>query len=112
MKRTPAVIAGLSRNPLKFLILNFSFLILLVACSEDKEIGSISFTSNQDCDIRLFDSHGRQVAREQYEVGKAPAVVQMKSSGVFVIHAESQGQVTKKEPITYVTGNMEHYIEF
>jgi hypothetical protein len=92
-------------------------LVIMVSCScsttpdPDGRLGSIMFTATHDCDIRLFDSNGRQVAREQWEIGKPPAVVQMKSSGIFVIHADN-GEKTIKEPITFVRGNIEHCIEF
>ena len=87
--------------------------LLFFACSgaDDTQLGTIMFTANADCDIRLFYSQGSQLARVQYEVGKAPAVVNMKSSGVFVVHAVSSDK-TVKEPITYVNGNLDHYIEF
>jgi hypothetical protein len=35
----------------------------------------------------------------------------MKSTGVFIIHAESAGKEIKK-PLTYLSGNLEYYIEF
>ena len=98
----------------KLLILNFSFLILLTvpACSDDDPIlGSISFTSSADCNIRLFDSNGREIARENYEVGKAPFVVQMKRSGIYIVRAVNNNQ-TYKEPLTFVNGNIEYFIEF
>jgi hypothetical protein len=61
--------------------------------------------------MRLFDSHGRQVAHEQLEVSNPPVVVNMKSTGVFIIHAVSGGSTVKK-PITYMGGNIEYQIEF
>ena len=104
------VIAGLTRNPLKFLIV---LIVLTVpACSDDDPIlGSISFTSSADCNIRLFDSNGREIARENYEVGKAPFVVQMKRSGIFIVRAVN-GDKTYKEPLTYAISNHEYFIEF
>ena len=66
----------------------------------------------------LITNEPKRIAREHYEVGKAPAIVYMKSSGVFVVHAEfvEAGLVparkTVKESVTYVNGNIEHYIEF
>ena len=102
------------------LLLSFLF---FSACSvfypiyDPPQLGTIMFTSNEDCEIRLFDSQGRQVTRENYELGRAPVIVQMTSSGVFVVRAVSVGSAltpskTFKEPITYVGGNMEYYIEF
>jgi hypothetical protein len=127
MKHT-SVIADLLRNPaglgvanplkfFKFLILNSSFLILFAACSDNADpatgLGTIMFTSNVDCEIRLFAANnGEQLARDFYEVGKEPIVIQMKSTGIFVLNAESPGKKTKKEPLAYNGGNMEHYIEF
>ena len=97
--------------------MNIRFLCILVilvvsACSHDDEmIGAITFTSSVNCDIRLFDSRGRQVGREYYEVGKNPAVIQMKSTGIFIVHA-TNGNQTIKEPITYIGGNLDYYLRF
>jgi hypothetical protein len=98
---------------MKYSLFIFLFSVaFFAACSETDDIGTIAFTASHDCDIRLFNSKGEQIAREPYEVGKAPAVVYMKSSGVFIVHAASDGQTTVKEPVTYVGGNMEYFIEF
>ena len=100
-------------KPLIFLTFLTFFCILLPSCLDDDErvIGSISFTADADCDIRLFDSNGRQIARGNYELEKAPFVVSLKHSGVYVVHAESEGKPTKKDPVTFVV-SMEYYIEF
>jgi len=85
------------------------------ACSDatnPPDIGSIAFTSTHDCDFRLLDSHGRQIARDFYELGKQPIIVRMTNSGLYVVHAESPGQKTIKVPLPYPGGNIEHYIEF
>jgi len=111
------------RNPLKNLVNPANLVIILVmffACSDPApaHLGTIVFTASHDCDIRLFDCTGNQIAREQYEVGKSPAVVNMKSSGVFVVHAVFVGaglapaRTTIKEPMAYHSGNLEYYIEF
>jgi hypothetical protein len=73
--------------------------------------GTIMFTSNYDCEIRLFDSDTTQLVREFYELGKAPAVVRMTTTGVFILQTTAAHQ-SKKEPLTYSGGNMEYYIEF
>ena len=90
-----------------------SILFFFAACSNDDEPiqGSITFTSNADCDIRLFNSNGKQIDRGQYEVEKPPFVVSLKRTGVYVVHAESAGKATKKDPITFF-GSMEYFIEF
>jgi hypothetical protein len=102
-------------KPLKNLVNPAHLVIILVmfACSDadPDAIGTLSITSTHDCDIRVFDSHGRQLDRQHYEVGKAPAVVTMKSTGIFIVHAVS-GNTTIKEPITYAGGNLNYYIEF
>ena len=89
------------------------------SCSQEPAIlGSIIFTSEHDCDIRLFHSNGAQIDRVMYEVGKPPVVVQMKSSGVFIVHATRVGaghalpEKTIKEPITYIRGTLEYFIAF
>jgi hypothetical protein len=80
--------------------------------------GSILFTSNFDCEIRLFNSDTVQIARDYYEVGKAPFIVHMKESGEYLLFAETVGVLlapakkTIKETITYRSGNIEYYIEF
>ena len=105
------------RSLLIFLLAAFLF----VACSDDNvsnELGTIMFTSNVDCRIRLFDSaYGNQLINEQYEVGKAPVIVQMKYSGVYILYAEypPSGAIkggSIKVPLSYVSGTIEHYIEF
>ena len=61
----------------------------------------------------LITNEPKRIAREHYEVGKAPAIVYMKSSGVFVVHALNySSQNTMELPLTYAGGNMECYIEF
>jgi hypothetical protein len=91
----------------------FIFALALFACSDPDpaQIGTIAFTSNADCSFRLFDGSGRQCAHDVYCLGQSPAVVRMKSTGVFIIHAESAGKEIKK-PITYLSGNLEYFIEF
>jgi hypothetical protein len=89
----------------------FLCFIILYACSEDKDIGTISFTSNRDCEIRLFDSHGRQTGHKHYEAGNSPAVMDMKRSGIYVVYAASADK-TIKEPLTYMGENLEYHIEF
>jgi len=80
-------------------------------CKDDPEIGTISFTSSADCDIRLFDSRGEQIARVHYELAKTSAVVTMKRSGVYIVQAVN-GDTTYKEPIAYPGGNLEYHITF
>jgi len=89
------------------------FLFFLAACSveNDKDIGTILFSSSHDCDIRIFDSAGRQTARISYELGKVPELVYVKRSGVYIVHAVS-GNLEYKEPLTFVNRNIEYYIEF
>ena len=93
----------------------FLLIVLIVltvpSCKDDPEIGTISFTSSADCDIRLFDSRGEQVARVHYELAKTSAVVTMKRSGVYIVQAVN-GDTTYKEPIAYPGGNLEYHITF
>ena len=89
----------------------FLFLIVLYSCSKEESIGTIAFTSNRDCEIRLFDSQGRQTGHEHYIVGGSPAVMDMKRSGVYVVHAVSADR-TIKEPLTYMGENLEYHIKF
>jgi len=97
---------------MKYLRLFFLLSILFFAsCKDDPIIGSISFTASHDCDIRLFDSNGNQIARDQYETEKAPFIVQMKLSGIFIVRAVN-GDKTYKEPLTFVNGSIEYFIEF
>ena len=94
----------------------FSLLTLLffAACSKDDEpiLGSIIFTSNVDCKIQLFDSQGRETASGNYEIGKQPFVVQMKRSGIYVLLAKADGKKDIKEPLTFMPGTLEQFIEF
>ena len=78
--------------------------------------GSITFTANDDCEIRLFTTDSVQIAREYYELGKAPFIVPMKEPGEYMIIAVRAGLAlapkTVKEPILYPGGKFEYYIEF
>jgi len=47
----------------------------------------------------------------QAKDGKAPFVVQMKRSGIFIVRAVN-GDKTYKEPLTYAISNHEYFIEF
>jgi len=96
-------------------------ILILAACSgigDDKPIGSILITATHDCDVRLFDDSGRQTAREHYEVGKAPIVVSMKRSGLYIVQAKFIGSglapahTTINEPIAYPGGSFDYCIEF
>ena len=79
--------------------------------------GSILFRATHDCEIRLFDSDTIQIARDFYEVGKAPFIVYMKATGEYIVHASfppsggTKGGYFEK-PLTYPGGNIEYYIEF
>ena len=88
--------------------------VSLVACSEGEppDLGTIIFTANVDCEIRLFAANnGEQIAHSHYETGKEPFVVQMTRSGIFVVLAKSDGK-EKREPLSYVRGELEYHIEF
>ena len=98
-------------------VFSISIFCVFALCSCTKydnlpTLGTIMFSTSHDCDFRLFNSNGDQVAREFLEASRPPIVVRMKESGVFVVYAESNGMKTKKEPITYRGGNIEYYIEF
>ena len=102
---------------LKFLIFFFGpFFLAVPSCSDgdpSPEHGTIMFTSNADCDIRLFDCDSIQIARQHYEVGKYPVIVSMKSSGEYIVHALNySSQKTLQSPLIYKGGNLEYYIEF
>jgi len=95
-----------------------SLLALLIffacSCADDtpsRSEGTINFTSTHDCKISLFDDCENQVARTDYEVGKSPAIIYMKQTGLYYIFAESANQ-TKNDSLYYCGGNIEHYIEF
>jgi len=111
---------NLSRQnrPLKSFLLSFSGFLFLIFLSfsscrhEETILGDISFTSNEDSRIHLFDSNGRQIDNALYEVGKSPFIVQMKSSGVFIVHAVSEGKPAIQNPLTFVSGSLDYFIEF
>ena len=97
----------------------FLILLFFTACSSDETVlGSISFTANADCDIRLFDVGGDQIARGNYVVGKDPFIVVMKNSGMFVVHAVFNGSgtapknTTFKQTMTYISYDVEYFIKF
>jgi len=82
--------------------------------------GSITFTATHDCEIFLFTSDTVQIARDYYELGKAPFIVPMKETGVFIVHAVGAGLAPApapahnpfKETLIYPGGHIEFYIEF
>ena len=75
--------------------------------------GSILFRADHDCEIWLFDSDTIQIARDYYEVGKAPFIVKMKESGEYLVFAESlPARKVVEKTINYRSGHMEYYIEF
>jgi len=101
-------------------IRKYPLLVALIFCacscaddtpSHATDPGAIIFTSNQDCNIRLFDDCENQITRTDYEVGKSPAIVYMKQIGVYYIFAENCIK-TKLDSINYCGGNIEFYIEF
>jgi hypothetical protein len=96
-------------------ILPFVLILFFIACSDGDapERGTITFTATHDCDIRLLDSIGRQIARQNYEVGRAPVIFYVNNPGLFFVCAVTVGNnKTYKEPFTYHSGHIEHYIEF
>ena len=93
----------------------FILFVLFASCSseESQEIGSLLITANVDnCEFRIFDSTGRQIANEIYDSQYVHFVsVPMKSSGIYIILAEYRDKEVKK-PITYKSGILEYCIEF
>ena len=93
-----------------------AFIIVLLALTgcKDKDVvqGTIKLTASESCDIRLFDSQGRQVARGAYELEKEPVTFEMKSTGLFVILAKTTDGKEKREPLPLPGGEIEHHIKF
>jgi len=112
-----AIIAGMTRNPMKNLVHPVILVIIVVfsACVDypiyDRD--SITFTATHDCEIWLFNSDTVQIARDYYEVGKAPFIVYIKESGEYLLFAERlPDRKIVKDRITFQSGNLEYYIEF
>jgi len=93
----------------------FILFVLFASCSseESQEIGSLLITANVDnCKFRLFDSNGRQIAKDVYDSQYVRFVsIPMKESGIYIILAEYRDKEVK-EPITYHSGILEYCIEF
>jgi len=94
------------------------FILLIVvfaSCesNENKPLGSLLITANVDaCEFRIFDSNGRQIAKDIYDSQYVKFVsIPMVTSGVFIILAEYRDKEVK-EPITYHSGILEYCIEF
>lgn len=96
-------------SAMKKIIILFS--IILFACSDEQPIGSISFSSDIDCDIRIFDSAGRQIAHEKYKVENIPVVVTMNRTGIYVVRAVSE-EKTVKNNFAYTGGDVPYFIIF
>ena len=93
----------------------FLIVVLLFSCktNDNQPLGSLLITANVDaCEFWIFDSTGRQIAKEIYDSQYANFVsIPMVSSGVFIVYAEYQNK-SIKEPITYHSGIYEYCIEF
>ena len=93
----------------------FILFVLFTSCSldESQEIGSLLITANVDaCEFRIFDSNGRQIAKDIYDSQYVKFVsIPMETSGIFIILAEYRDKEVK-EPITYHSGILEYCIEF
>ena len=125
--KTKSPITGATRNPFISFIpfipfIPFILFILFIlfiffsvpSCSDpvpSSRPGAIMFTSDRDCEFRLFNSDSIQIARATYEPPKHPIAIYMSETGIFFIHAESGAAVLKKT-LTYAGGNMEYFIEF
>jgi hypothetical protein len=78
------------------------------------------FTSDLDCEIRLFTIDSIQIARGYFEPGKPPFIVPMKEPGEYILIADALEPLPDFEParknvekkIIYRNGNLEYYIEF
>jgi hypothetical protein len=87
-------------------------LVACLACDNDSEqLGTILFSCDRECSFWLFDSAGRQVAKETIDSPTRKITVPMESSGVFVVQAKAGSDEIKKA-LTYVNGNIEYFIEF
>jgi hypothetical protein len=93
-------------------IIPLLLLSLLISCEKyNTYIGTIMLTSDTDCIVRVFDTDGSQIFYSDYESGKPPLIVSVRSVGVYIIHAESIRKTVKK-PLPYLGGNIEYFIEF
>ena len=91
------------------------FPVLLFSCetNDNQPIGSLLISANVDtCEFWIFDSSGRQIAREIYDSQYVRFVsIPIKESGIYIILAEYRDKEVKK-PITYKSGILEYCIEF
>ena len=89
--------------------------IFCVSCetNDNQTLGSLLITANVDaCEFRIFDSSGRQIAKDIYDSQYMRFVsIPMERSGVFIIYAEYRDK-SIKTPITYPGGIYEYCIEF
>ena len=93
-------------------ILLLALSLFFHSCKDDPIIGSITFTASHNCDVRLFDSQGREIAHVTCDLTRQPAVVEMTRSGLFVVLAECPGKESVKESLPYPGGDIQHYIQF
>ena len=86
---------------------------LISGCiKDDNYIGTIMLTSDTDCIVKVFNADGSQIFHSDYEANrKTPLIVSVRSTGVYIIHAESTKKIVKK-PLPYFGGNLEYFIEF
>ena len=92
----------------------FSVLLFTASCSNDEyySIGTISFYSDVDFEFWLFNNRGNQVAHDSYENGNRPIVVNMKSTGIFVLQATSADDTKMTQTLTYLGGNIHCKVDF
>jgi WD40 repeat protein len=86
---------------------------LLFSCTTDNDIvfGSILFSSNADCTVRIFDTPGNQLVR--VEVPHDTTVsADMKHKGIFIVHAVSAAGVVKKKTVLFEGGVVDCFIFF
>ena len=71
-------------------------------------------TATEECNFKILTvSDGRMIVSGVYEPGRAPTVVSIKSTGIYIIYAQTyNGKKTHKRPLNYPGGNLEYHIEF
>ncbi|MDR0796199.1 MAG: hypothetical protein LBE79_09150 [Tannerella sp.] len=116
-KSPPSLRGGATKQSRKKIIQFFSYSVILLlsfsSCTTDNDIifGSILFSSNTDCTVRIFDVPGNQLAR--VEVPHDVTVsADMKHKGIFIVHAVSSSGVVKKETVLFEGGVVDCFIYF
>jgi len=101
-----------SISPHRLYIFFLAFVFLLSSCvHEPLTVGSVLFSSNQNCLVRVFNTDGKELFRLDVPHDSTVSA-DMTSKGIFVVHAVSSGGVVHKQTLLFEGGVVDCFIFF